>query len=114
MDDGNKLRRLYDETLAKGPFPAIECGQAEISGKLHLELILFLADIAGLASRGEQGLASLSERERDKFRDIASRSIFGRLPEMRERITPQATPKLHALLEATERARLLILESLNS
>jgi hypothetical protein len=114
MDGGNKLRRLYDETLAKGPFLAIECGQAQIRGKLHGELILYLADIAGLASRGDQGLASLSEREKDKFRDLASRSIFGRLPEMRAKITPQATPKLQALLDATEQARLLILEALNS
>src|SRR5450432_237972 len=114
MDDGDKLRRLYDVTLGKGPFPTIECGQAQISGKLHLELTLYLADIAGLASRGDQGLASLSEREKDKFRGLASRSIFGRLPEIRAKITPQATPKLHALLDATEQARLLILETLNS
>jgi hypothetical protein len=114
MDNGNKLRRLYDETLAKGPFPTIECGQAQISGKLHGELILYLADLAGLASRGDQGLASLSEREKDKFRDLASRSIFERLPEMREKVTPQTTPRLHALLETTEQARLLILEALNS
>jgi hypothetical protein len=114
MDDGDKLRLLYDDSLTKGPFPAVECGQAQISGNLHGDLILYLADIAGLASWGDQGLSSLSEREREKFRDIASRSILVRLPELRERITPQATPKLHALLEATERARLLILETLNS
>jgi hypothetical protein len=114
MDDGNKLRRLYDETLAKGPFPAIECGQAQITGKIHAELIPYLANIAGLASRGDHGLALLSEREKDSFRGLASRSMFERLPEMRAKITPRATPKLQALLDATEQARLLILEALNS
>jgi hypothetical protein len=113
MDDGNKLRQLYDEILARDSFPAIECGQAQIDGRLHGELILYLADIAGLASRGEQGLASLSGQEKSKFRNFASRGIFKRMPEMQGRITPQATPRLHDLVEATERARLLILDALN-
>jgi hypothetical protein len=41
-------------------------------------------------------------------------SVSKQMPEIMERITPQATPKLHALLEATELARLLILEALNA
>lgn len=114
MSDSDTLRRLYDEVLAKGPFPSKECYQAKITGQVHGELILYLADIAGLASRGEQGLASLSEPEKYNFRILASRSISTRLPHVRELITPEATPELHALIEATERARLLILDALDS
>ncbi len=114
ISDSDTLRRLYDEVLAKGPFPSKECAQARIAGHAHSELILYLADIAGLASRGEQGLGSLSDPEKYNFRTLASRSISTRLPQVRELITPEATPELHALIEATERARLLILDALVS
>jgi hypothetical protein len=57
-------------------------------------------------------LAGLSEQEKNKFRGFASKNICELHPELREMIDPQGTPRLHALLEATERARLLILEAL--
>jgi hypothetical protein len=112
-DDSDRLKQLYKEVLAKGPFPTEECAQAQVTAAAHGELILYLADIAGLASRGEQGLATLSDHEKESFRDLASRSISTRLPQVRERITPDATPKLHDLIEATERARLIILDALH-
>jgi hypothetical protein len=112
MDDSDRLKQLYNDVIAKGPFPTEECGQARISAAEHGELILYLADVAGLASRGELGLASLSKPEKEKFRELVSRSISTRLPQVRERVTPDATPKLHALIEATEQARLLILDAL--
>ena len=110
MAEESKLRRLYEEELARGPFPTKECRDAHIRGKLHGELVVYLADIAGLASRGEKGLASLSAQEKARFRHLASRSLFERCAEMRDKISPNATPKLYALVEATERARFSILE----
>jgi hypothetical protein len=74
MDDPDKSRRVYDEKLAKNPFPSVECGQAPITGKLHGALILYLADIAGLASRGEQGQAAVSDQEKRRFRELAWRA----------------------------------------
>jgi hypothetical protein len=114
MDDSDRLKQLYNEVLAKRPFPTEECGKARITAAAHGELILYLADIAGLASRGEQGLAALSESDRAKFRKLASSAISTRVPEVASRITSQATPELHALIEATEQARLLILKALDS
>jgi hypothetical protein len=114
MSDSDRLKRLYREVLGRGPFPTHECAQAQITGGAHGGLILYLADIAGLASRGEKGLASLSDTEKQDFRKLASRSIATRLPNVSARITPEATPKLHSLIEATERARLLILDALDS
>jgi hypothetical protein len=113
MDDSDRLKQLYKEVLAKSPFPTEECSQAQITAAAHGALILYLADIAGLASRGEQGLAALSDHEKESFRDLASKSIATRLPEVRERITPDTTPKLDDLIEATERARLIILDALH-
>ena len=112
MDHSDRLKQLYNEVLGKGPFPTEECGQARITAAAHGALVLYLADIAGLASRGEQGLAALPESDRAKFRKLALKdaSTLG----VGTRITPQATPKLHALIEATEEARLLILKALES
>jgi len=112
MNDSYQLKRLYSDLLAKGPFPSEECGQARITGAAHGELILYLADIAGLASRGEQGLAAMSESDRAKFRKLAASGISLRVPDAAKLITPHATPRLHALIEATEQARLLILKAL--
>jgi hypothetical protein len=109
----NQLTRLYDEALAGRPFPFGECVNAQIKGRLHGELILFLSDIAGLASRGEQELTSLSKSERAKFRELASRGVSTRLPELQARISPQTTPQLYALIAATEKARVLILDILD-
>ena len=114
MDDSDRLKQLYNEALAKGPFPTEECGRAGITAAVHGELILYLADIAGLASRGQQGLAALSEPDRAKFRKLASSGISIRVPDAASRITPHSSPKLHALAEATEKTRRLILKTLES
>lgn len=110
----DQLIRVYDDVLAKGPFPTGECAAARIDGKLHGELIIYLADIAGLASRGHERLASLSEQEKTKFRGLASTSLYEKLPGLQQKITLSTTPKLHVLIESTERARLLILRILDS
>jgi hypothetical protein len=114
MDDSDRLKQLYNEALAKGPFPTEECGPAGITAAVHGELILYLAEIAGLASRGERGLAALSASDKAKFHKLASRGISIRVPDAATRITAQATPELHGLIAATERARILILKALES
>ena len=48
------LRRIYAEELANAPFPTEECRAADIDAEAHGTLTLYLADIAGLASRGER------------------------------------------------------------
>ena len=112
MDHLDRLKKLYDEVLGKAPFPTEECGRARITGAEHCELILYLADIAGLTSRGEKGLAALPEGEKAHWRKLALRSISMRLPAVQNRIIAGTTPKLHALTDATERARILILDAL--
>ena len=107
------LRRMYEEELTKGPFPTEECAHARIGGVAHGALILYLADIAGLASRGEN-LRKIAEPERSKFRKMASRSLYEVCPKLERMISPERTPKLHALVEATENARLVILQELSS
>ena len=114
MTYSDRLKQLYDEALAKGPFPTEECGRARITAAVHGELILYLADIAGLASRGDHGLAALSVPDKTKFQKLALRGISTRVPDVVTRINAQATPELHKLIEATERARLLILKALES
>jgi hypothetical protein len=111
MADTKGLRRIYETTLANDPFPTAECSTARLSGQLHGELILYLADIAGLASRGE-GLSQLQEREKKNFRVLASRSLYQRCPALEGKITATATPKLKALVDATEHARQLIEQAL--
>ena len=113
MDASDRLKELYNDALAKGPFPTEECGRG-ITAVVHGELILYLADIAGLASRGEHGLVALSESDKAKFQKLASRGISTRVPGVAMRIDAQGAPELHALIAATERARLLILKALES
>jgi hypothetical protein len=109
----DKLRRMYEEELAKGPFPTDECGVAHIDGKMHGDLIMYLANMAGLASRGIDGLTSLSESEKGAFLGFADRDLFERCPVLQERITLVSTPKLYALLRSTEQARQLIIQALS-
>ena len=79
MGDSDQLKQLYKDALAKGPFPTEQCGRAGITAAVHGELILYLAEIAGLASRGERGLAALSESEKAKFHKLASSGISTRV-----------------------------------
>ena len=73
------LREIYEKKLSSAPFPTAECSAAHITGNLHGELIVYLAGIAGLASRGE-GLTRLQEREKKIFRVLVSRSLVQRCP----------------------------------
>ena len=75
MDPLGELRQLYEERLAVGPFPTQECGIAGIVGSLHAQLTMYLADIAGIASRGH-GLANRDDRTRASFRAFSAVSFW--------------------------------------
>ena len=110
MDD---LRQMYDDVLGKAPCPTAESYLADIDGKAHGILVVWLADVAGLASRGGDGLRKSSEADKTKFRKIASRSLLERCTQLKGKISPASTPLLNALVEATECARILILQALS-
>jgi hypothetical protein len=65
-----------------------------------------------LASRGEQ-LTSLAEPQKSSFRQLASQSLYERCPALRGKIRPARTPKLQALIDATEQARQVIVQTLS-
>ncbi len=112
MNDLKKLREIYDRKLGIGPFPGADCQVAGITGSLHMNLVLYLADIAGIASRGE-GLAKLDDSTRQSFKPIVAKSFWEKYPECKEKITPADTPALYHLISAAEEARLLIASALN-
>jgi hypothetical protein len=114
VDPLDRLRLMYEQNLRRGPFPTEECYIAGFGdGSIRLELDLFLADIAGIASHGQK-LKVISTARRLEFLRISSSSFWDRFPspEIRERITVERTPSLFRLMEDAEEARQLILHCL--
>jgi hypothetical protein len=107
QDDLVRLREIYVQKLGVGPFPVEECSIARIRGRLHGELVIYLADIAGIASHGVK-LANLGELRRLEFQELVARSFWELNPTARQKITMKKTPVLFQLLADTEEARLLI------
>jgi hypothetical protein len=108
-----RLREIYLRKLRIGPFPTDECSRARIGGKLHGELVIYLADIAGIASHGVK-LADLGESRKLEFQMLVARNFWESNPSARQKITLEKTPVLFQLLTDTEEARLLIKEYLGS
>ena len=104
-----RLREMYVQKLGVGPFPTEECFAARIHGKLHGKLVLYLDDIAGIASHGVK-LADLEELRKLEFQKLVARSFWEQNPSARQKITLKKTPVLFQLLADTEEARLLIKE----
>ena len=92
MSELKKLREIYDLQLGVGPFPNEECQIAGIGGALHGNLIIYLADIAGIAERGE-ALQEVEDSTAQSFRKIVEKGFWERYPECKNRITATATPK---------------------
>ena len=113
FDDLKRLRLIYEQSLGRGPFPTEECFTAGITGKLHGELVVYLADIAGIASHGQK-LNAISPERRLEFLKLSSRSFWDKFqpPEVQQRISLEHTPDLFRLIEDTEQARQLILTCL--
>lgn len=112
-----KLAQLYEEELGVGPFPLEEAhtvGKGKHWVLFHAQLDHFLANIAGIASHGKR-LKKISPERRLEFQRIAAQSFFVKYPEYRyieTRIQTSDVPDLKRLLDATEQARLLIVEAL--
>lgn len=115
LEDMMRLRFIYETELRRGPFPTKECGIAEIDGKLRLELDIYLANIAGIASHGAK-LQTIEPDRRREFIEFAERAFWDRFPapQIQKKINLKRTPSLYRLLESTEEARLLILKCLDS
>jgi|ERR1035438_3238369 hypothetical protein len=61
-----RLREIYLQKLGVGPFPTSECAAARTKGGLHGDLVMYLANIAGIASRRVK-LTTLEEPRRLEF-----------------------------------------------
>jgi len=114
LDDLKRLRLIYEQSLGWGPFPTEECFTAGITGKLHGELVVYLADIAGIASHGQK-LKAISPERRLEFLKLSSRSFWDKFPspETPQRITLERVPNLFHLMEDVEEARRLIIAYLD-
>ena len=107
-----RLREIYLQKLSGGPFPTNECAAARITGSLHGGLVVYLADIAGIASHGVK-MATLEEPRKLEFQKLVARSFWERYPGAIRKITLAKTPLLFQRLADTEEARRLIKEYLD-
>jgi hypothetical protein len=74
-------------------------------------ILMYLADIAGIASHGER-LIALEPAKSDKFRKIVAQSFAEKWPRISRHISMNETPQLCRLMDDTEEARLLIKQAL--
>ena len=111
MDALDRLRELYVTKLGKGPFPNADCSAARLNDREHGILVLYLADIAGIASHGRR-LASISADRHAEFEKIAGRSFEERWPNTSAKITLERSPTLFRLMKDTEETRQLIMRFL--
>jgi hypothetical protein len=102
-----RLHEIYLQKLGVGPFPTNECAAARITGSLRGGLVVYLSDIAGIASHGVK-MATLEEPRKLEFQKLVARSFWERYPDAIRKISLEKTPVLFQRLEDTEEARLLI------
>ena len=102
-----RLREIYLQKLSVGPFSTNECAAVRITGSLHGGLVVYLADIAGIASNGVK-MATLDESRKLEFQKLVTRSFWELYPGAIRKITHAKTPLLFQSLTDTEEARLLI------
>jgi hypothetical protein len=98
--------------LSAGPFPTKDCATAGFDLALHGDLIVYLANIAGIASRGE-GLKELDGPTRASLRTTVAKGWWEKYPKTTARVNVLTTPRLYQLISATEEVRLLILSELS-
>ena len=111
MADLQILRKLFEEKLFNGPFPTAECAKAGIYEKAHGDLVIYLADIAGISSRG-QNLADVDAPTKQRFRKLVGKGWWEMHPETTSSVTIHNTPRLYERISATEVARMIILNYL--
>jgi hypothetical protein len=112
MNGLQKLRKLFVKQLSVGPFPAKDCAKAGIVGKTHGDLVMYLANVAGIAERGER-LRELDDPTRRSFKTIVANGWWEKHRETAAKVAASTTPRLYQLISATEEARLLIVNEFN-
>jgi hypothetical protein len=105
--EGLRLESLYRDSLGRGRYPTSEVTPEAFPEPAPTTLLLYLADIAGMASQGEK-LRSLETVRRRQFKEIVAQSFAEKWPLISQQITPEETPELHRLMNGTEEARVLI------
>jgi len=106
-----RLRSMYDLRLGRGPYPTFEVSPQWFPEPEPGTILMYLADIAGIASHGEK-LLNLEITRRDEFRTLVAQSFADRWPVISQKITVNHTPVLRQLMNDTEDARILIKEVL--
>lgn len=107
VEDCLKLRRMYEEKLKAGPYPTSEVTPQRFPEPAPGIILMYLADVAGIASHGEK-LLSLESKRRDQFREVVAESFKDKFPDISQRITLGETPKLCRFIDDTENACVLI------
>jgi hypothetical protein len=98
---------LYEEKLGRGPYRTSEVTPERFPEPAPGTLLLYLADLAGMASHGEK-LLGLEGLRREQFRKAVAESFAEKWPQISQQISPYETPKLHRLMDGTDEARILI------
>jgi hypothetical protein len=112
-----KLAHLYETELGRGPVPLVETrkvGHGKDYAEFHGNLVLYLSNIAGIASHGKR-LKKISAERKHEFQRLSALPFFARYPQfeyIEKRIQSSDVPDLKRLLDATEEARLLIVKAL--
>lgn len=106
-----RLRQIYELKLGRGPYPTSEVSTKRFPEPALGTILLYLADIAGIASHGEK-LVGLEACRHDEFRKLVAKSFADRWPEISGQISIEDTPLLCRLMNGTEEARRLIKEVL--
>jgi hypothetical protein len=112
MNDLQKLRELFLQQLSRGPFPTNDCARANFDLDIHGDLVIYLANIAGIASRGQR-LKEVDVPTRASFRASTAAGWWEKHPETTAAVNALTTPRLYELISASEEARLIILKELN-
>jgi hypothetical protein len=107
IEDCLRLRKLYEEKLKPGPYPTSEVGVMGLTDSESCYLLMYLADVAGIASHGVKLLA-LEVSRRKEFLRVADGSLATQWPMIAQHISASETPRMHLLASDTEEARVLI------
>lgn len=99
--------RCTRKRLGRGPYPTSEVTRKRFPEPVPGTLLIYFADIAGIASHGEK-LLDLEPLRRAQFRKIVAESFAEKWPQISRQITANETPRLRQLMDDTEEARLLI------
>ncbi len=108
-----RLRSIYDLTLLPGSYPTSEVSAQRFPEPESGAILMYLAEISGIASHGTQ-LLDLKTQKRRNFRALVDHSFADRWPDVWRKITVEHTPCLHKLMINSEEARLLIKDALTA